>query len=114
MEYQSVFKKRKRIGDSNKDKKIIQLGYRNEIWHRKMCHAYHEKQKKTNNRRNRTAKSRNRQNARSKGKLQALGNIGSGSYQTIEEERKKKGKKKMKWVPQTNEKAYLTEINSKE
>ena len=36
----------------------IQLGYRDGIWYRKMCHANNEKQKTTNGGRNRTTKSR--------------------------------------------------------
>ena len=54
----------------------IEPGYRNGIWHRKMCHVDNEKWKKRKNRRNRTVKSRKNQNVWGKGKLQMLVNIG--------------------------------------
>ena len=65
-----------------------------------MCYANNEKWKETNNRRNRTAKSRKNQNAEGKGKLQVLGNTGIGLHQTSVDERKIK-----KRVSQANEKA---------
>ena len=46
-----------------------------------MCHAGNEKWEKINNGR-RTAKSEKSQNAWKEGKLQVLGNIGSGHHQT--------------------------------
>ena len=55
---QAVCKKRKRIGDSRKNNKNIQQGYRNEILQRKMGYAHNKKRKKTNNGRNKTNKSR--------------------------------------------------------
>ena len=54
-----------------------------------MRHANNEKRKKIKNERNRTTKSRKNQNARRKGNLKVLGNIGSGHHQTSREERKK-------------------------
>ena len=50
-------KKWKKIEDSFTKNKNIQPGCRNGIWHWKMCLAHNEKNEKTNNRRNRTAKS---------------------------------------------------------
>ena len=47
-----------------------------------MRHADNEKWKKKNNGMNRTAESVKNQNALRKGKLQVLGNIGSGHHQT--------------------------------
>ena len=55
-----------------------------------MCHAHNEKWKRTNNWRNRTAKSRKNQNGLRKGKLQVLGNIGSRYHQTNWDEIKKR------------------------
>ena len=61
-------KKWKKIRDSDANNKNIQPDYRNGILHRKMCHANNnEKWEKTNNGRNRTAKSRKNQNALRKG-----------------------------------------------
>ena len=60
----------------------MQLGYWNRIWHRKMSVAIKKKRETTNNRGNRTAKSRKNQNARRKVNLQVLGNFGSGHHQT--------------------------------
>ena len=54
-------KNEKKIGDSNTNNKNIQSGYWNGILHRKMHQDNNEKLKKTNNRRNRTAKSRKNQ-----------------------------------------------------
>ena len=51
-----------------------------------MCHAHNEKG--GNSGRNKTAKSRLNQNARNKGKLQVLGNNGSGHHQKSSDERK--------------------------
>ena len=53
-----------------------------------MCHVNNEKQKKTNNGRNKTTKPRKSQNAQRKGNLQVFGNIVSGHHQTGEDERK--------------------------
>ena len=63
------------------DDMIYNQGYRNGIWHRKMCYAKNEMRKKRNNRRNRITKLKKNQNARKKGKLQIFGNIGN-AYQT--------------------------------
>ena len=41
--YQTVCKKLKRIGNSNKHCENIQSGHRDGIWHRKMRHARNEK-----------------------------------------------------------------------
>ena len=51
-----------------------------------MRHASNEKREMTHNGRNGTTKSRKNPNTRRKGNL--LGNIGSGHYQTIGDERK--------------------------
>ena len=85
--HQTVCLKLKRIGDSNTDSNDIQSGDRNGIWLGEKCHAYNKKQGKTNNGRNRTAKSRPNQNTWRKGNLQVLGNIGSGHSQTSGDER---------------------------
>ena len=65
-------KNEKRTGDSDTNNKNIQLGYRGGICHRKMCYGHNKKWEKTNNKRNKTAKSRKNQNAWRKGKLQLL------------------------------------------
>ena len=52
------------IGDPNTSNKNIQSGYRNRIWHRKMCHSYNERWEKTNDRRNRTLKLRKNLNTK--------------------------------------------------
>ena len=88
-------KKKKELGTTNN--KNIQSGYRNGIWHRKMCYAGHEKWKKRNYWRNRIAKSGENLNARRKGKLQVFGNIG---YE----------RKDNKRVPQTNRKAFRDQV----
>ena len=54
-----------------------------------MCYTPNEKWKKTNNGRNRTRKSRKNKNAWRKGKLQVLGNIGSGHHQISGDESKR-------------------------
>ena len=89
--------KEKELGSDINNKNID--GSRNGIWHRKMCHAHNEKRKMTNNRRNRTAKSRKNQNTWRKWKLRILGNIRSEHHQTSRDKRKNK-----KRVPQINEK----------
>ena len=78
--------------DSDTSHKNIQQGYTNRIWLRKMCLSHNEKGEKTNNGRNRTTKSRKSQNARRKGNLQVLGDIGSRHHQTNGEEEKTKKK----------------------
>ena len=55
-----------------------------------MSYAHKKKQKKTSNRRNRTAKSGTHQNSWWKRKLQVHGNTGSEHNQTSGDERKKK------------------------
>ena len=62
--------------------KNIQPGHRDEKWHRKMWHAHNGKWEKRNNRRGITTKSGGYENAWRKGKLQVLGNAGSGYSQT--------------------------------
>ena len=42
----------------------MQSGYRNGIWHRKMCHVHNMKWEKTNNGRDKTVKSRKSQEKR--------------------------------------------------
>ena len=79
---------KKIIGDSDTTIKKIQSGYRNGIWHRKMCHDQNEKREKTINRWDRTAKSRKNQNDWGKGSFYKLVNIGSWHHQASEEERK--------------------------
>ena len=71
------------------DHENIQSRYRDVIRHRKMRHVSNEKQEMIHNRRNRTIKSRKKQNARRKGNLQIFGNIGSWHHQTSWDERKK-------------------------
>ena len=90
--------KLKRIGFSDTNNKNIQPGYWDGIWHRKMWHAHNKKWEKTNNGRNKTAKSRKNQNAWRKGKLQVYGNIGNGHHQTNGD------LKKWEKISQTNEK----------
>ena len=51
-------KNEKRTGNSHTRSLNIQSGHRNGIWHRKMCHARHEKWQKTYELRNGTTKSR--------------------------------------------------------
>ena len=53
-----------------------------------MCHANNEKRKTTNDRRNGTTKSTKNQNARRKGNLQILENMGSRHHQTSSDEKK--------------------------
>ena len=69
--------KNERIGNSNRNCENIQPRYKNGIWHRKMHHASHEKRQTTHDGRSRTTKSNNNQNARRKGNLQILRDIGS-------------------------------------
>ena len=53
----------------------IQSGPRDRIWHRKTLHGNNEKRKTPHVRLNGTAKSRNNQDARTKGNLEILENI---------------------------------------
>ena len=53
-----------------------------------MCHANNVKRKTINDGSERTTKSTKNQNARRKGNLQVLGNIGSRHYLKIRHERK--------------------------
>ena len=62
--------------------KILQPGYKNGIWHRKMHRTHKEKREKINNRRNKTTKSGKNKNSWRKIELLELGNIGSGHHQT--------------------------------
>ena len=50
----------------------IYAKYRDGIMHGKICHSNNEKQKTTNEGRNRTTKSRKKQNVRRNGNLQIL------------------------------------------
>ena len=85
-QHQSVCKKQKELEtNTNKD---IQSGYKNGIQNRQMCHANYEKWEKTNNSRNRTARSIKNQNTGRKGNLQLLRNIGSEHHQISRDERK--------------------------
>ena len=59
-------KKLKRNGNSNTDNANIYSGYRDRIWHGKMCHVNNEKRETTNDGRNRTSKRRKNQNAQRK------------------------------------------------
>ena len=45
--FKKKINKRKRIGDSNTNNEKIQQGYRDGIWHRRMCHTQNERRKKT-------------------------------------------------------------------
>ena len=69
----------KRTGNPDTDNRNIQPRFCNKIWHWKMCNVDNGKWEKRNDRRNKTTKSRKRQNARREGKLQVLENIGSGN-----------------------------------
>ena len=73
-----------RMGNPNTDCKNIYSRYRN----RKMRHASSEKWQTTRAGKSRTNKSNSNQNARRKGNLQILGNIGSWHHQTSKNERK--------------------------
>ena len=68
----------------SKDKNI-QSGYKNEIWHRKMSLAHHEKRKKTTHGRNRTEKL---ERIRKLGEKENQKYIGSGHHQTSGANRK--------------------------
>ena len=80
-------KMKKKLETLNTGSEDIQAGYRDGIWHRKMCHANNKKRETKYDRRNSTTKSRINQNVRRK-KLQVFGNIGSGHHQTSRDERK--------------------------
>ena len=62
-----------KTADPNTGSENVHLVYRDEIWHRKMCHANYEKRKTVNNGRNRTIKSRKNQKALRKGNWEYLG-----------------------------------------
>ena len=70
--HQTVWQKWKKIGNPNTESENTQLGHRDGIWHRKMCHAHNEKQEMIHNGRKKTTKPRENQNARRKGNLQIL------------------------------------------
>ena len=53
-------------------------------FNRKMCHASNEKQKMTNDERNRTTKSRKNQNTQRKGSLQMLGILEVDTIKQVE------------------------------
>ena len=63
----------------------IRTGYRNGIWHRKICHVYKGQK---NNGRNRTTESEEYWDTQRSRNLQELGNIGSGHHQSSGDERK--------------------------
>ena len=54
--------KLKTTGDFYENTNKIQLGHRNEIWHRKMCYAQSEKWKTRKNEKNKSVKLRKNQN----------------------------------------------------
>ena len=88
-----LFAKNEKELDTNRKNKNILSGYKNGIWHRKMCHANNEKQKKKDLKRkfgkNSIAISRKNQNVRRKENLRVFMNIGSGHHQIYGEEGKK-------------------------
>ena len=86
--HQTVCQKWKRIGNYNAHSENIQLRYRDKIYQRKMRHASIKKQETTLDRRNRTNKSRKNQNAKRRGNLQILLNIGSWHHQTSGDKKK--------------------------
>ena len=92
MDNVKLFLKNEKELETDKNNKNRQPGYRNGIWHRKMCHVKNKKGKKTNNRKNRGAKLGKKQNAWREGKFQVLGSIRSREHQTIGDERKNKQK----------------------
>ena len=96
-QHQTVCQKWKRIGNLNTVSGGIQSRW-DGICYWKMCPVTNEKQKMTNNRRNRITQSRKNQNPQRKGKLQILWNIGSGHHETCGDKRKKN------WIHQENEK----------
>ena len=63
--------------NTNTGSENIQSGHRDGLWHGKRRHANNENQETTHDGRSRIAKSRKTQNARRRGNLQILGNIGS-------------------------------------
>ena len=69
--YQTVWQKRKRIGNLNTDCDNIQSRYRNGVWQRKMRHASNEKRERDNG----TAKSRKKSEGSEKRKSKILQNI---------------------------------------
>ena len=93
------FTKNEKEFETDINNKNIQSVYMNGICHGKMCDTHNEKWRKTNNRRNRPAKSIKNQNAWKKEKIQALGNIDCEHHQTSGDKRKKE-----KRVLQTSEK----------
>ena len=72
-----LFAKNVKSGNPNRGGENIQSGYRDGIWHRKMCLAYNDRLKKTKNGRNSSTKLRKNQNVWRKGNLQVLRNIGN-------------------------------------
>ena len=76
--HQTVCQKWERIGNPNTSSENIQSRYRDRICHWNVCHANKEKWKTKLDGRNRTAKSRQNQNAWRKENLHIHENIGSG------------------------------------
>ena len=72
--YQTVYQKLKRIPNPDTDSENMQSGHTDGIWHKKMCHVNNEKRKTSHEVRKKQEK---KQNARKKGNLQILENIGS-------------------------------------
>ena len=85
---QLVKNEKKQTWDLDTNNTNMLPGNRNRIRYRKMCHADNERCEKTNNGRNRSAKSGKNQNAWREGNFQALENIVSGHHQTIWDGRK--------------------------
>ena len=79
----------------------------------KKC-VMHKMKSGKNNGSNRTAKSRENQNARRKGKLLVRENIGCEQHQTIEDERKKWGKKTLDERENFSKESSAANISSKE
>ena len=76
-----------RIGNLNTGSENIRLGYRDGIWHRKMCHANNEKPKKANKGKNRTTNSRKIRTLGEKENYKCLGILGAD---TIKQAKMKK------------------------
>ena len=87
-------KKKKKTGDPDTNNKNIEWGYRNRFWHWKMCHDDYEKEEKSNNWRNITAKLGKYQTTWREGKLQILGKNRSWHHQTNGDETKNNNQQK--------------------
>ena len=78
-------KNEKNIGHPNTGNENKQSVYKDGIWYINTSLAYCEKRKATNGRRKGNTNSGKNQNARRKGNIQVLANIGSGPLQTSDE-----------------------------